>query len=412
MWAFRVYGFALALLLPMLASARTGAVDASTLDGKILCGYQGWFACPGDGAGRGWVHWTKGAWPMAAGNAGVDLWPDVSELGPGERFATGFKHPDGSAAEVFSSFNKTTVLRHFEWMRTYGIDGAFVQRFASELGDPAALKHRDAVLAHCRDGAVRSGRTFCVMYDLSGLKAGETRRVIDDWRTLRTRMKITENAAYQRHRGRPLVAVWGVGFSDGRAYTLGECRTLVEALKADGCAVMLGVPTYWRTLDRDAVADPVLLQIIKSADVVSPWTVGRYDSPEAAAAYATDVMAADVAWCRDATVDYLPVVFPGFSWHHLKDDAPLGQIPRLKGQFLWSQLLGVRSARARSAYVAMFDEVDEGTAVFKCSDAPPAGFLDLEGLPSDFYLKLVGAGGKLLRGELPTTAGVPAEVHE
>ena len=54
-------------------------------------------------------------------------------------------------------------------------------------------------------------------------------------------------------------------------------------------------------------------------------------------------------------------------------------------------------------YVAMFDEVDEGTAVFKCVNDVPIGqkskFVTFEGLPSDFYLKMVGAGTKLIRGE-------------
>lgn len=54
-------------------------------------------------------------------------------------------------------------------------------------------------------------------------------------------------------------------------------------------------------------------------------------------------------------------------------------------------------------YVAMFDEVDEGTAIFKCINDVPIGqkskFVTFEGLPSDFYLKMVGAGTKLIRGE-------------
>ncbi len=28
------------------------SVDPSSLDNKVLVGYQGWFTCPGDGTGR------------------------------------------------------------------------------------------------------------------------------------------------------------------------------------------------------------------------------------------------------------------------------------------------------------------------------------------------------------------------
>lgn len=39
--------------------ATPAVVDASTLTGKVMCGYQGWFNCESDGAERGWVHWTS-----------------------------------------------------------------------------------------------------------------------------------------------------------------------------------------------------------------------------------------------------------------------------------------------------------------------------------------------------------------
>ena len=58
----------------------------------------------------------------------------------------------------------------------------------------------------------------------------------------------------------------------------------------------------------------------------------------------------------------------------------------------------------------MFDEIDEGTAIFKCTNDPPVGaspFVTFEGLPSDHYLWLTGMGGKLLRGEIPSSALPP-----
>jgi hypothetical protein len=39
----------------------------------------------------------------------------------------------GKQAYVFSSFVKETVVKHFEWMKTYGIDGALQQRFVGEI---------------------------------------------------------------------------------------------------------------------------------------------------------------------------------------------------------------------------------------------------------------------------------------
>ncbi|MEO6784970.1 MAG: glycoside hydrolase family 71/99-like protein [Chthoniobacteraceae bacterium] len=402
---------ALAFLCPARGLHAESRVDTTSLTGKVMCGYQGWFNCEGDGAERGWVHWTKRRGPLAPGNANIDLWPDVSGLAPDERFATEFRHADGSPAEVFSSFKRATVLRHFEWMREYGIDGAFVQRFAVGVRDLKSLRQNNTVLASCREGAERSGRAFAVMYDLSGLGANRIQQVMDDWSLLRTELHVTESPAYLRHREKPLVAVWGIGFSDGRKYTLAECRELVEFLEKDGCTVMLGVPTHWRELKNDSVADPALHDVLKLADVVSPWTVGRYRDAAGVARHEEKFLKPDLAWCAQAKLDYLPVVFPGFSWHNMKGD-PLDAIPRRRGEFLWSQFAAAKRAGAEMFYVAMFDEVDEGTAIFKCTNDVPhaveSQFVTYEGLPSDFYLRLTGAGGKLLRGEIQIGDKLPA----
>jgi hypothetical protein len=390
----------------------TRGVDRSTLTGKVMCGYQGWFTAPGDGAGRGWFHWGRG--DMRPGSVTVDLWPDVRELDADERVDTAFRHADGSVAQVFSSFNRKTVLRHMRWMRDYGIDGSFVQRFAGETMHPAGLRQSTTVLGYCREGSNLYGRTYAVMYDLSGLGAGQMERVKEDWRLLFERMKITKDPAYLHHKGKPVVAVWGVGFSDNRKYTVAECRSLVEFLKNDpqvgGCTVMLGVPTYWRTLNRDSLADPALHEVIALADIVSPWMVGRYGTVEDAARIGREVFAPDLQWCRGKGLDYLPVVFPGFSWHNMIPSSKQDQIPRRGGKFLWAQYVAAKKAGATMVYQAMFDEVDEGTAIFKCTNDPPVGestFVTYEGLPSDHYLWLVGQAAKMVRGTAPLKDEMP-----
>lgn len=387
-------------------------VDTSTLTGKVMTGYQGWFNCEGDGGNLGWTHWARNRGKQfGPGNVTVDLWPDMSELTEEERFATGFKLADGRTAEVFSSYRKETVLRHFRWMREYGIDGAFVQRFANGLRRKTLRHHKDVVIANCREGANLEGRAYAVMYDLSGLSAGNVAQVIDDWKMLRKKMQIGTDPAYLKHKGKPLVAVWGVGFGDGRRYTLEECRALIEFLKADNCSVMIGIPSGWRELTRDAAPDPALHEVLKLADVISPWTPGRYRNPQEAARHANKFWKPDADWCREQSLDYLPVVFPGFSWHNMKPEAPLDQIPRLKGEFLWSQFVAARNAGTTMIYVAMFDEADEATAIFKCTNNPPIGnrvaFLTYEGLPSDHYLWLTGQGGRMFRGDITITEHPP-----
>lgn len=397
-------------LVPYSGESLKG-VDTDSLEGKVMTGYQGWFNAPGDGAGLGWTHWARSrSKPFAPGNVTVDLWPDMTETTPAERFATGFKHANGETAVTFSSYNNTTVLRHFEWMRNYGIDGAFVQRFANGVKNPSTRAHKDRVLSNCREGANREGRAYAIMYDLSGLEASATTVVSEDWKMLRKKMKMGNDPAYLHHKGKPLVAIWGLGFGDSRKYTLKECRALVEFFKADGCSVMLGVPTGWREQNRDSTIDPAFHDLLKLADVISPWTPGRYSTPTSATDHANKYYKADIQWCRERSMDFLPVVFPGFSWHNLKPQDPLNKIPRLKGQFLWSQFVAAKNAGASMIYVAMFDEVDEGTAIFKCTNNPPVGesrFVTYEGLPSDHYLWLTGEGGRMLRGERALQPKVP-----
>ena len=396
------------------------AAGEEGLKEKVLCGYQGWFRTPSDGTNNGWHHYANGK-TFEPATCAIDAWPDVRELPASSRVSTPFRHPDGSTAEVFNSVDPAVIDLHFRWMREYGINGVFLQRFATTARDPRFRGPMDRVLDGVAKSAQTHGREWAIMYDLTGLKTGEMRSVMDDWKRLRDTHPIADRAAhptYLRYGGKPLVALWGCGFSD-RDPMLEEWKELIAFLKSDplhgGCAIMLGVPTYWRMLDRDAVKDPVLHEIIASVDVVSPWTVGRFDRPERAVKFAKEVVAADVEWCKAKNIEYLPVAFPGFSWHNLSarrgQKAPANAIPRLGGQFLWSQFAAYRQAGAQALYVAMFDEVDEATAIFKLRQDPPSTpetpFIGEPGVPEDYYLWLTGQASRLLKGEIANQEDLP-----
>ncbi len=203
-----------ALLLSILVTAwPADVVDNTTLKGKIYCGYQGWFRCPGDGADLKWIHWSRGQQPPSATTMTVDMWPDMSDYGPDERYPVpGFTYPDGTPATLFSSCNSRTVLRHFEWMRDYGIDGIFLQRFCVGLKGglfpwyyPSVLK----VMNNVRRAAKETGRVWAISYDIAATPGEDLYEVLTaDWKHLVDR-KLTEDPRYLHEGGKPVVQIWG-----------------------------------------------------------------------------------------------------------------------------------------------------------------------------------------------------------
>ncbi|MDR3217385.1 MAG: xylosidase [Dysgonamonadaceae bacterium] len=378
--------------------------------GLIMAGYQGWFRAPANGVmypNENQIH--------------IDMWPDVSEYE--KTYPTGLKHADGSVARFFSTTDRSTVEVHFRWMKEYGVDGVFMQRF---FGDSRPNNPQTALLKNAFELASKYERAIAVMYDLSGLgKANDDcSRLVEDWKYLVDSVGVTNQKGKQTYlffNGKPVVTIWGLGFPD-RPYNIRSIgiERFIDFLKNDpvygGCSVMLGVPTFWRDLNSDCLNDPYLHDLIRSADLVMPWTVQRF-SPllhNDMDRY-RDLVAADMKWCRENNVAYVPCVTPGFSWHNLSrnsdDPKPIASIPRLKGRFYWAQLTTAINSGAGMVYVAMFDEVNEGTAIFKVSDNPPVGsiakFVDLEGMPSDHYLWLTGEASKILKNQKPLSLKLP-----
>ena len=394
---------------------RRAPVDASTLSNKLMFGYQAWFASTNDGSPPNrWVHWFRNGAPQAT-NATIDFWPDISELEPDELFSTAMTLSNGAPAQVYAAYKTKTVLRHFRWMHDYGVVGVFLQRFASELTDRSFADWRNQAAYNCRAGAEAYGRVFAMMYDISGQNSNTlVATLTNDWAYLTRTMGLTNSPRYLRHNGRPVVAIWGLGFTD-RPGTAADAQQVVAWFKAAGCTVMGGVPTNWRTLTGDSKTDPAWAPVYRSFDIISPWSVGRYSTSSGADTFRQNYTVPDLAEARANGREYLPVIWPGFSWRNLNGGA-LNQIPRTGGRFWWRQLYNGINSGCRMIFGAMFDEVDEGTAMFKmaptAAQLPAQGTfvplnIDGENLPADWYLRLAGEGGKMLRGEIPLSSNRP-----
>ena len=386
-------------------------VDSSTLRGKVLCGYQGWFRCPGDAANMGWIHWSRDSRRIAPATLTFEMWPDLSEFPASDRHpAPGFTHADGRPAELFSSDHPDTVLRHFRWMRDHGIDGVWLQHFLVDLpGGPSSdrFASRSHVLGHVRIAARETGRAWALTFDIAGMPAdriydvltGEWKRLVDEG--------VTRDGRYIHQGGKPVVQVFGF-YRNNRStpMTPALANRLVDFFHAPGPypAYLVGGGDWdWRRN-----RDPDWQAALRRLDAYAPWNVGNSSKDAAGVRHASMGYWAEDRreYERDGRL-WLPVVYPGFSWDNLqRTPAGSSTVSRNGGKFLWEQFAELRRLGVDSAFVAMFDEVDEGTAIFKVTNDPPkeAPFVGYDGLPSDWYLRLVGEGTRLLRGERPPSA--------
>ncbi|WP_207632757.1 glycoside hydrolase family 71/99-like protein [Foetidibacter luteolus] len=387
----------------------------------VMAGYQGWFAAEGDESNRGWYHFQNGSCGgFKPGCSAVDFWPDMTEYT--KKYPSPFSFANGSNAPLYSPYDEESVDLHFKWMKDYGIDGVFMQRFVVEIkeSNPSGKRHFNKVLENALKAAEKYQRAICVMYDLSGCSAADVAYLEKDWNELQSLFSLFDNKkhpTYIRHNGKPLLSIWGVGFNDNRQYSIADADALISKLKGPEkkISVMLGVPYYWRTLSKDTESSSALHTLAKKCDIIMPWAVGRYNN-DSYNNVAGGELAGDIQWCQANKLDYVPLVFPGFSWGNLKNDVnAYNSIPRLKGDFLWKQVAGAKISGAKSLYVAMFDEIDEGTGIYKCAkeDALPLHgdkkFVGIENeLASDYYLWLTGQAGKWFRGESGFSATKPA----
>jgi hypothetical protein len=378
------------------------ASPAGDVVGKVTVGYQGWFACTGDGSPiNAWWHYTQNwSQPPSPTNLGIKSWPDVRDYST--TFQTAFPNlNNGQPAKLFSSFTDQTVNTHFLWMQQNGIDAAALQRF-NPNGQEGPI--RDAITAKVKTAAETYGRKFYIMYDVSGWTNMQS-ELKTDWTNKMS--AYTASSAYARQNGKPVVCIWGFGFNDdNHPWSAAVCLEVINWFKSQGCYVIGGIPTHWREQNSDS--RPNFIDTYKALNMISPWMVGRIGNVGDADNFYTNVNTPDQAYCNANGIDYQPCILPG----------DLQERQRAHGDFMWRQFYNMVRVGCQGIYISMFDEYNEGNQIAKTAENAsmiPAGSsfvtLDEDGVPcsADYYLRLTGDGAKMLKGLIALTATRPTQ---
>ncbi|GAA2373802.1 discoidin domain-containing protein [Dactylosporangium salmoneum] len=371
--------------------------------GKITVGYQGWFACIGDGAPiNAWWHWSNN-WsqpPSPSNNGTLRAWPDMREYTHG--YQTAYANlGSGQPATLFSSYDQQTVDTHFLWMQQNNIDTAALQRFNPNGGEGAT---RDAMAAKVRSAAESNGRKFYIMYDVTNWTNMQP-EIKADWTNKMSAH--TTSSAYARQNGKPVVCIWGFGFNDNNhPWDAATCLDVINWFKSQGCYVIGGVPREWRIGINGS--RPGFLGTYHAFNMISPWMVGAISSAADSDNIYNQLNVGDQADCNANGIDYQPCVLPG--------DVSARQ--RAHGDFMWRQFYNMVRVGAQGIYISMYDEFNEGNQICKTAatlaDVPTnSGLLALDedgtACSSDYYLRLTGDGGRMLKGQIALTPVRPTQ---
>lgn len=401
-------------LYPGALKAQT--VDASTMRYKVMAGYQGWFRTPGDTPdNQGWAHLFKTSSPSPEKLA-FDTWPDMSEMSEKEKYpAPGFTYADGRQAYLYSAQNYQTVLRHFQWMRNYDIDGVWLSEFCGHFPgggsqyDSTAVLH---IMQNVRKAAKETGRTWAFMWDMSGFGRQMSKEsvyaiITNQWKKM-VEEGVTSDDRYLHENGKPVLLIWG--FFPGRPASQPDyMNPVIDFLQAKGkyqATLIAGVDPNWR-----ALGTPEFQSMLMRMQGLQPWSVGRRvtDPSTGYAVQNTSAWSEDIRMCEANHVMFMPVLNAGT---HIAGPPPpnhVPTVPRRTGNYLWEQYVVASKFHLNSAFLAMFDEINEGTQMMKIDINPPvqAPFFTYDGATSDYYLRLAGAGARLLRENKPIDPVIP-----
>jgi len=298
-------------------------------------------------------------------------------------------------------------------MENEGIDGVWLSQFGNHLpGGAQASDYPNVkrIMDNVRTAATSTGRTWALMYDTSGVAQANLYSIITtQWQSM-VDQDYTSDPQYLHQNGLPVVEIYGF-FPNDSNHSVGDPAVgnpLITYFQTPGKyqAIVVGSGSVgWQTGSADFQA--MLLRL----NAYIPWNVGRIrtDPSTGNIVSNTTTWAASNAAFKANNVKFIPLVYPGTNIAGPPSDPPTA--PRRDGNFLWEQFVAASSIGGiNTVFIAMFDEVNEGTQIFPVTNTPPVqspAFYTYDGFPGDWYMRLVVEGEKMLKNNTPITTTIP-----
>ncbi|ANQ52806.1 T9SS type A sorting domain-containing protein [Flammeovirga sp. MY04] len=426
-------------------------VNANVLLGgaRITVGYQGWFGTPNDGSLNRWNHWFENN--NDQNHPTQDLWPLVNESDYPDREKTDITMNNGSAAYLYSNADQSTANTHVSWMSEYGLQAFFVGRFLEPLANNTNFKNfRNTVMqkmlnATNNDQYASPDLRIAIFYNLTtnpNADNADTRDYLEemweDWKDVVDNKDWVSNPRYLMKNNKPVLRIYGIGFKNRPSgITAAEAKNTIrrftdpthpEYKEKYAAYIIGGVPSKWHVGGGDSFTSNDWKEVYESYDMIQPWLVNRYQSDGGVDNWTKTVLIPDMVRINELhsegkSVGYLPLIFPGFSWYNI--NGAYNVTPRNGGEFFWRQAYKFLEAGAQNLMIANFDEVDEGTAIYKCvtseAQTPDVDqftadrkFLHLNSdnwkgntYPADWYLKVTREIRKMVLGTIPIQSTLP-----
>jgi YD repeat-containing protein len=298
-------------------------------------------------------------------------------------------------------------------MQSEGIDGVWVSEFESHLPGGSSASDYPYVLKtlnNIRAAATSTGRTWAFMYDTSGQPTSTMAAGIEtQWENM-VNSGYTSDPRYLHMNGLPVIMLYGF-FPNDTNHNLGNPtygNPLIQFFQAGKYQAFVVGSGAWNWTTGDSAFQDMLFTL----GAYIPWNVGHvFTATNGNIEAQTSTWASDAATFKTHNVKYIPLVFPGTSAAGPPVTNPTA--PRRDGYFLWEQYVAASTVGGlNSVFVAMYDEVNEGTAIMPISNTPPAqspAFYTSVGYPGDWYEKLTVKGESYLKNNQAVPVNIPIQ---